>query len=584
MRLSWDNIGERYFELGVDHGVLYDYVDGEYTNGVTWNGLSAMSVGPTGSTAYDGKLYRNRIKTGIEQSFNEYNGKINCYTYPDEFEKCIGYQDVIPGMLFSQQDRPLFGVSYRSKIGNDVDGPDKGYKIHLVYNCLVVTNDGEYETISDEFKIAELIFDIETFPVENSYTDRPSSEIILDSRKLTTEQLELVESILYGSNEAEPRLPYPDELVEILTSDEEEDTDGAPTATTADGAYGVEWDYSQSSTNLTRKGLATSFESPTPATSNNTVGTSPFDDVMPWKGMKRYNVINGAIGPSEDENGFDETNYDTVVYIPEFYYTAYKDTTNQKWLWAISPTKLNGYKKHPGSGRYIGRFHTSGDSTEVFSKSGVSPLVNTSQTDFRTYSKNKGTGWYMLDLATWSALQMLYLVEFANFDSQTILGTGYDTGSLGSCGGTTGAQHHTIKASHAHNQYRWVEDPWSNCRDWIDGFIGSRSSVYVGLSNNSFDGTTSNLTQATGLVLPSNGYITGYGYSEETAWAFIPDTVGDSTSTFVPDYLLSYSSQSPACVGGSYYFYQSDGLFYFNANFDASGASGDLGSRLIYIP
>lgn len=359
----------------------------------------------------------------------------------------------------------------------------------------------------------------------------------------------------------------------------------APTAKTADGAWGVEWDYSQSSPALTRKGLAASVVSVTPATSNSTVGDSPFDDVMPWAGMKRYNIIDGVIGPSEDEVGFNEAEYDTVVYIPEFYYTAYKDTTNQKWLWAISPTKLNGYEKHPGSGRYIGRFHTSRDSNGVFSKSGAMPLVNTSQTNFRTYSKNKGTDWYMLDLATWSALQMLYLIEYANFDSQTVLGNGYNVGSLGEVGGTSGAQYHTIKASEAHNQYRWVEDPFSNCLDWIDGFIGSRSTVYVGVSNSSFDGTVSKLIQATNLKLPSSGYIKGYGYSEETAWAFIPDTVGGSDSTFVSDYLYSSSSQRPASVGGYYYYSGAYyGLFCFGANSSASVTNGYLGSRLIFLP
>lgn len=223
MKLSWDGIGERYYELGVDRGVLYDYIDAEYKNGVAWNGLTSVMVGPTGSTAYDGKLYRNRIKTGVVQSFNEYNGKIVCYTYPDEFEKCIGYEEMLPGLSYSQQDRPLFGLSYRSKIGNDTDGQDHGYKIHLVYNCLVVTNDGQYETVSEEYKVSEFTYDIETFPVETTL-DLPSSEIILDSRKLSTGQLELIESVLYGSDEEDPRMPFPEELVTLLSSVSPDDT------------------------------------------------------------------------------------------------------------------------------------------------------------------------------------------------------------------------------------------------------------------------------------------------------------------------------------------------------------------------
>ena len=221
MKLSWDRIGERYFEAGVSKGVLYQYKELEYKDGVAWNGLISVNVGPTGSTAYDGKLYRSQIKTGIVQSYNEYNGKISCYTYPDEFEKCIGYEELIPGMYASQQDRPLFGLSYVTGIGNDVDGFGHAYKIHLVYNCLVVTNDGDIETISDEMKVGELIYDIENFPVEVSGLTNPSSEIVFDSRKLTSEQLSLLEQTLYGTEENEPRLPYPDELVEMLSATEE---------------------------------------------------------------------------------------------------------------------------------------------------------------------------------------------------------------------------------------------------------------------------------------------------------------------------------------------------------------------------
>ena len=299
--------------------------------------------------------------------------------------------------------------------------------------------------------------------------------------------------------------------------------------------------------------------------------------------MKRYNVINGAISYSEDDAGFSMTDYDTVVYIPEFYYTAYKDTTNSKWLWAISPTPLTGYAKHPGSGRYIGRYHTSGSSSAVYSKSGVSPLVNTSQTNFRSYSKAKGAGWYMLDLASWSALQMLYLVEFANFDSQTTLGKGWNTGSVGSMGGTDAAVYHTIKATGSHNQYRWVEDPFSNVLDWVDGFIGSRSAVYVGTDNSAFDGTTSKLTQAIGIRLPSsNNYISGFGYADESAWAFIPEAVSGSESTYVCDYAFSHSSASPLCVRGGYSGGSDCGLFCFDAGGSASSTGGYLGSRLLF--
>jgi len=356
---------------------------------------------------------------------------------------------------------------------------------------------------------------------------------------------------------------------------------GAPTATTADGAYGVEWNYANSATTLTRKGLAASFTNPSPATSVSGTGSSPFDNIAPWKDMEVVNVKPDGTILHKGDAGFSMTDNDTMVYIPEFYFTAYKDTENQKWLWAISPTEKEGYVKHPGSGRYVGRYHTSGSSSAVYSKSGASPLVNTNQTNFRAYSKNKGAGWYMLDLASWAAVQMLYIVEFANFNSQSMLGTGWNTGSIASMGGTDAATYHTIKASRAHNQYRWIEDPFSNVYDWIDGFVGSTQEVYAGTNNAAFNGDPSTLTR-TGIKLPSSNYIKGFGYSKYAAWAFLPDTTGGTATTYVTDYALSYSSLRPACVGGCCGSDGNYGLFYFSAYGTASASNGSLGSRLLF--
>ena len=353
-----------------------------------------------------------------------------------------------------------------------------------------------------------------------------------------------------------------------------------PTATTADGAYGVEWDYSQSSPALTRKGLAAAFADPAPEEDVSGSGSSPFDNILPWSGMKRFNVIGSEYVPETDSR-FDQAANDTVVYIPEFYYTAYKDTTNSKWLWAISPTAKEGYCKHPGSGRYIGRYHTGGSASGVYSKSGVSPLVSTSQTDFRRYSAAKGNGWRMMDLAAWCALELLYLVEYANFDSQTMLGKGWNTGTIGAMGGTDSAAYHTIKATGAHNQYRWIEDPFSNCYDWIDGFVGSNNSNTYAAANDTYAGGNGDLNEL-GFKLPSSGAIHGFGYSEYAAWAFIPDTAsGSDYTTYVCDRVYSDSSLYPAYVGGYYYGSAYYGFFFFNAGNSASLANGSLGSRLL---
>lgn len=352
------------------------------------------------------------------------------------------------------------------------------------------------------------------------------------------------------------------------------------------GIYGVEWNYSNDSPVLTRTGSAATFSDPSPATSLSGSGSSPFDNIMPWAGTKRYNIVNGVPLYSEDDARFDPETYDTMVYIPEFYFSAVKDTTNTKWTWQISSAQIDGFEKHPGSGRYVGRYHTSGSSSGVFSKSGALPLVNKSQTNFRTYSKNKGAGWYMNDIATWSALQLLYLVEYANFDSQTTLGTGYAgvTSAVAEVGATDNAAYHTLKISGGHNQYRWIEDPFSNCYDWLDGFLGSDSAVYAGTNNASFDGTSSNLASL-GFALPTSGAIRGFGYSAAAPWAFIPDTAsGTDYTKYVCDRVYSSTSSCPVYVGGSYSTSANSGLFYFNASDDALYYSSRVCSRLLFIP
>lgn len=348
--------------------------------------------------------------------------------------------------------------------------------------------------------------------------------------------------------------------------------------------YGVEWDYSDPSTILTRTGTAADFTNPAPAESLDAIGTSPFDNIYPWSEMKRYNIINGEVAYSQDDAGYSETDYDTVVYIPEFYYYANKDVANQKWNWSISATPVEGYEKHPGSGCYVGRFHTSGSSSGVFSKSDAVPLAKVTRANFRTYSAAKGTGWHQIDLRTWSAIQLLYLVEFANWHSQDTLGTGQNTGSVQNTGSTTGAVYHTIKRSGASNTYRWIENLFSNMLTWTDGFVASSRKAYITTDPNSFKDTTSGLDD-TGITLPSSGYITGIGYSEKCAWAFIPDTAsGGSATTHVPDYVGSDTGVRVLKVGGHYYSVDGSGVFCFSANNGSSNADASIGSRLLYKP
>lgn len=347
--------------------------------------------------------------------------------------------------------------------------------------------------------------------------------------------------------------------------------------------YGVEWDYSQSATALTRIGLASGFSDPAPATSLAAAGSSPFDNVMPWAGMKRYNIIDGAIAYSEDDAGFSMTDYDTVVYIPPFYYAAYKDEANTKWRWSISPVEKEGYALHPGSGRYIGRYHTSGSSSAVYSKSGVQPLVSISRANFRTYSHNKGDNWWMLDIATWSALQLLFLVEFANFNSQNKLGKGNGSESQAS-GSTNNAVYHTYNGGSTTNQYRWIEQPWGRVVNFADGALASARAVYLGTNNSTFDDEITVL-EAAEITLPSSGLITGFGYSDNFPWAMVPDAAsGGSASTYVPDNVNTGDDTFAWTVGGNFSGSDNFGLFFTGATAYTTVGTAWTGSRLIYIP
>jgi hypothetical protein len=354
--------------------------------------------------------------------------------------------------------------------------------------------------------------------------------------------------------------------------------------------YSVEWDYTKSSPALTRIGLSAGLSDPAPATSLTAAGSSPFDNVMPWAGMKKYNIIDGAM-VSEDDAGFSMTDYDTVVYIPEFYYAAYKDTASSKWRWSISPTEKEGYVLHPGSGRYVGRYYTSGDSTEVFTKSGTAPLSAITRAEFRTYSHNKGANWWMLDLATWSALQLLFLVEFANFNSQGKLGDG--TGKYLAVGNITGKSdtsvYHTYKYEYTNQvlQYRWVEALWGHARAIVDGFAMTKhypsGDYLIGTNNSMFDEDRNKLTNS-GITSPSTtgGYISGFGYSNKFPWAFLPDTAAGSLDTYVPDKYIAESAYIAAvgCHGDETY---SGGLFSIGF-YEIDKKSGLQSSRLIYIP
>lgn len=214
--LTWDNTGERLFETGVKNGVLYPIQDsGKYTKGVAWNGLISVTESPSGAEAT--ALYADDIKYVNLLSNEEFGATIEAYTYPDEFAECDGSGQLAEGVLIGQQKRKIFGLCYRTTIGNDVDGNDHGYKLHLVYGCLASPSEKAYSTINDNPDAITFSWEVITTPV-NVTGFKPTSQITIDSTKVGTEKMTKIEEALYGTAEKEPYLPLPDELTALINA------------------------------------------------------------------------------------------------------------------------------------------------------------------------------------------------------------------------------------------------------------------------------------------------------------------------------------------------------------------------------
>lgn len=215
-RLTWDNTGERLFETGVKNGVLYPIqADGKYTKGVAWNGLISVTESPSGAEAT--ALYADDIKYVNLLSNEEFGATIEAYTYPDEFAECDGSGTLAEGVLLGQQRRKVFGLCYRTTIGNDVDGNDHGYKLHLVYGCLAAPSEKAYSTINDNPDAITFSWEVTTTPV-NVTGFKPTSQITIDSTKVVEEKMTAIEALLYGSEQKEASLPLPDELAAVLSA------------------------------------------------------------------------------------------------------------------------------------------------------------------------------------------------------------------------------------------------------------------------------------------------------------------------------------------------------------------------------
>lgn len=232
-KLIWDKIGERLAETGVDQGVLYPFVANAYDTGVAWNGLTSLNEAPTGGEP--NPFYADNQKYLEIMSEEEFAGTIGCYTYPDEFKECIGEKELKQGIIIGQQSRSMFGLCYRTKIVNDTNGTDHGFKIHLVYNAKAGVSARDHTTINETPELEELSFDFTTTKVAVT-GGKPTSHLIIDSTKIAVEdaaKLQTLLDTLYGKDgvtgdpgdpEAEPPIPpveaVPAILPKLLTPDE----------------------------------------------------------------------------------------------------------------------------------------------------------------------------------------------------------------------------------------------------------------------------------------------------------------------------------------------------------------------------
>ena len=354
-------------------------------------------------------------------------------------------------------------------------------------------------------------------------------------------------------------------------------------------SYGVSW-AGGASTQFSRLGDAAGFADPVPGVGA-TPGSSPFDDIMPWAGMKEYNVINDVITYEKGvDAAFSRSAYDTVIKIPKFWFKI--TATGSEWQLHIANGPMTGYVVHPafeGANEiYVGKYLTG---IGYVSRSAVKPQVSITSATHRSNARNKGAHWDGLNIAAWSALTMLYLVEYADWNSQAVIGKGYTSGSaVITCGGTDSMAYHTGRPAGTDGQtsivYRGVEDLWGNAWQWIDGINFSGTQAYYCINRANFgDDKSAGYSQlGYACVSGDSSYPTAHGLDANAPWLFLPKTVGGSNASYIPDGWWTSTSWRVFKVGGSYNVGLAAGLLARTADTASSYAAADVGGRLLYIP
>lgn len=212
--LTWDQVGERLYETGVDHGVLYIPDEtGVYDLGVAWNGLTGVTEAPSGAEA--NKQYADNIAYLNLLSAEDFGGTIEAFTYPDEFGQCDGTAEPKPGVQIGQQGRKSFGLCYRTMLGNDVEGTEHGYKLHLLYGLLAAPSEKAYATINDSPEAITFSWEVSSTPAPVT-GHKPTALLVVDSTKIDAAALTDLEELLYGTSGTEAKLPTPDEVIALV--------------------------------------------------------------------------------------------------------------------------------------------------------------------------------------------------------------------------------------------------------------------------------------------------------------------------------------------------------------------------------
>ena len=352
--------------------------------------------------------------------------------------------------------------------------------------------------------------------------------------------------------------------------------------------WGVMWDTSSTSTKLTRltdandpNNLVTEIVTSEPNSvdgASDATGSSPFDTDTPWAEMRKRNISGTTLGAWEDESGFSLSTADVVVYLPKVWFLIKK--VGAIWYYYVADNQMAGMLKHPGGGKYYGRYFTK---SGYVSSTGGSALTAT-LTSHRTNAMAKGTGWHAGSSPERALVDLLYIVEYADWNSQVVIGHG-DTSYSSSCGGTDALQYHTGHGTDNSTQYRNIENLWGYY-EWLDGILFQNGQCYICTDYTKFASSITGdyVTFGTQQTSPpQNSFITDFMYDEDYSWLmFIANKGGGSDTTYVPDYAyISTSSTVYAPYVGNYGSSSSySGLFFINVDNTPDGYSRV--SRLVY--